>query len=195
MRPKLLLACTLAAATLLLTGCLVPERFTARVQVQPDAAYSYRFDGTVVNAIAIMKLRKQGVLSEKDHQGLAAEAEQLGRDPDVKRAVYKGNARYLLEMEGKREPGQSLKLLDMLTVQTDADGVMTIAAKLLTDKELNELEQLGITVNGTLLVSLPQNAEVIAQNASTTPAPGQPSYRWKIGPPGALPEIKIRIKR
>lgn len=65
---KLLALSTAAVLTALLTACLVPERFSAAVDVQPDGSYSYRFDGTVVNALAVMKLRKQGVLSEKDHR-------------------------------------------------------------------------------------------------------------------------------
>jgi len=191
---KLLALSTAAALTALLTACLVPERFSASVDVQPDGSYSYRFDGTVVNALAVMKLRKQGVLSEKDHRELAEQAQQLSREPEVRKAVYNGNARYALEIAGQRKPGEGLRLLDLFTVQTDRNGVMTIAAKPLKDKEKRDFAQLGITMNGNLKVSLPGNAEVLSQNASSTPTLGLGSYSWKIGSLNVRPEIRLRFK-
>jgi hypothetical protein len=47
---KLFALLTTTALVALLTACLVPERFSASVEVQADGSYSYRFDGTVVNA-------------------------------------------------------------------------------------------------------------------------------------------------
>ncbi|AIJ45855.1 hypothetical protein O987_08545 [Comamonas testosteroni TK102] len=191
---KLLALSTAAVLTALLSACLVPERFSAAVDVQPDGSYSYRFDGTVVNALAVMKLRKQGVLSEKDHRELAEQAQQLSREPEVRKAVYNGNARYALEIAGQRKPGEGLRLLDLFTVQTDRNGVMTIAAKPLKDKEKRDFAQLGITMNGNLKVSLPGNAEVLSQNASSTPTLGLGSYSWKIGSLNVRPEIRLRFK-
>lgn len=191
-KPFALLAAT-AMATLL-TGCLVPERFTAKVDVHPDASFSYRFEGTAIDAMGMLKLRKQGLLSEKDHQGMVDEAQKMSNEPDVQKAVYNGNARFTLEIAGQRVAGESLRLMDMFSVQTDQDGVMTIAAKPLTDKQKNDFSQLGIHVNGKLKVSVPRNAEVISHNASTTPTLGLGSYSWKIGGLGMRPEIKLRFK-
>ncbi|MEG1733546.1 MAG: hypothetical protein RR283_00810 [Comamonas sp.] len=185
--------CALAASAML-SGCLVPERFSARITIHPDAAYSYRFNGTVVDAMALLKQHRQGVLSDKDHQGLAAEAQKLSEEPDVKKAVYLGNARYTLEMDGSRSAGEPLKLLDMFSVQTDAEGVMTIAAKALKNKEGSNLAQLGIHVDGTLQVRLPANAQVISQNANVTPVQGQGSYRWNMGRLDQRPEMQIRFQ-
>lgn len=191
-KPFALLAATAMAA--LLAGCLVPERFTAKVDVHPDASFSYRFEGTAIDAMGMLKLRKQGLLSEKDHQGMVDEAQKMSSEPDVQKAVYNGNARFTLEIAGQRIAGESLRLLDMFSVQTDQDGVMTIAAKPLTDKQKNDFSQLGIHVNGKLKVSVPRNAQVISHNASATPTLGLGSYSWKIGGLGMRPEIKLRFK-
>lgn len=182
------------AATVLLTACLMPERFSAKITVYPDASYSYRFAGTVVNPMALLKQRQQGVLSRKEQEGLAAEAQKLGQDPDVKKAIYLGNSRYTLEMDGKRSAGDTLRLLDMFTVSSDEQGLMTIAAKPLEDKERRNLAQLGIHVDGTLRIKLPPNAEVISHNASTTPTLGLGSYRWKMGSLDHRPAMQIRFK-
>ena len=114
-KPLALLTATATAA--LLVGCLIPERFTAKVDVYPDASFSYLFEGTAVDAMGMMKLRKQGLLSEKDQQGLAAEAQQMSSEPDVKKAVYNGNARFTLEIAGQRIAGESLRLLDMFKLK------------------------------------------------------------------------------
>ncbi|QXZ11278.1 hypothetical protein KUF54_03850 [Comamonas sp. Y33R10-2] len=179
--------------TALLTGCLIPERFTAKVDVHPDASFSYLYKGTAVDAMGMMKLRKQGSLSDKDHQGMTAQAQKMQEDPDVKKVVYNGKARFSLEISGTRAAGESLRLLDMFSVQTDQDGVMTIAAKPLKEKEKNDLSQLGINLNGKLTVHLPSNVEVISQNANSAPILGIGSYSWKIGGLGVRPEIKLRF--
>lgn len=191
-KPFTLLTVTVMAA--LLAGCLIPERFTAQVDVHPDASFSYLYEGTAVDAMGMMKLRKQGALSDKDHQGLTAQAQEMEKDPDVKKVVYNGKARFSLEIAGKRPAGESLRLLDMFSVQTDPDGVMTIAAKPLKEKEKNDLLQLGIHLNGKLKVHLPSNAEVISQNANSAPILGIGSYSWKIGDLAVRPEIKLRFK-
>ena len=33
-----------------LAGCLVPEKFTAKVEVEPDAGYTFHYSGTVIHA-------------------------------------------------------------------------------------------------------------------------------------------------
>ena len=194
MTHKALLITSTLAATLALSGCLIPERFTAKVDVQPDASYSFRYSGTVIHGLAAMQIKKQGALSEKELRGLEAETQKLSKSPDVKKAEYKGDARYVLETEGARKPGQPLRMFDFFSVSTDKSGVMTIAARELKDKDKRELEQLGIKVDGSLEVSIPKNAEVLSQNASSTPTLGFGSYSWKIGRLDQRPEMKIRFK-
>ena len=194
---KLLLACSLIASAVLLSGCLVPERFTARVDIQPDASYSYRFDGSAMDAMALLKLQQQGMLTDKDNQSLTAQAHKLSQEADVKKSVYMGKARYQLEIEGSRKAGEPLKLLDMFTVQTSQDGVITVSARPLKRKEKADLAQMGIFVNGSLRVTLPMGAEVLSQNAHIAPsATAEAStYIWKLGDVGLLPEIKLRFNQ
>lgn len=159
---------TATATAALLVGCLIPGLYR-QGRCAPDASFSYLFEGTAVDAMGMMKLKTRPA-ERKDQQGLAAEAQQMSSEPDVKKAVYNGNARFTLEIAGQRIAGESLRLLDMFSVQTDKDGVMTIAAKPLKEKEKSDFSQLGINVNGKLKVRLPSNAEVISQNASATRA-------------------------
>lgn len=192
---KTLFALSLVSITLL-SGCLVPERFSAKVEVHPDASYTFQYSGTVIHALAAAQIKKAGSLSEKDQNSLKMEASKLSKRPDVQRAVYKGNGRYELEIESKKKAGESLRMLDIFTVGTDKDGVMTIASREIGEKGQRDLEQIGITIDGTLEVHLPKNAEVISHNATSTPSffGMFGTYSWKIGHINQRPMLKIKLK-
>lgn len=192
---KTFLALSLAS-TALLSGCLVPERFSAKVEVQPDASYTFQYSGTVIHAPAAALIKKAGALSEKEQKGLKMEADKLSKRPDVRHAIYQGNGRYELEIESKKKAGESLHLLNIFTVGTDKDGVMTIASKEIKEKGQRKLEQIGITIDGTLEVRLPKNAEVISHNATSTPAffGMFGTYSWKIGRIDQRPILKVKLK-
>lgn len=189
-----LTACLTTA--LLLSGCLVPEKFAATVAIHPDASYEYRYTGTVINAFGASEIKTTGVLSPKSDAGLKAEADKMKSIPDVRSASYLGSSRYQLAMEGNKKAGEALKLLDILTVTRDKDGVITIASPEYKDKDLQNLADLGIKIDGTLDIKLPRNAEVLSQNATSTPSffglIG--GYSWKIGRADQRPMMKIKLK-
>jgi hypothetical protein len=97
-----------AAVSMLLAGCLIPERFNAKAEFHPDGSYSFTYAGTVVHAMGAMQLAKTGKLTAKDDASLEREVAALKRNPDVRRANYKGNGRYELSLESKRKSGQAL---------------------------------------------------------------------------------------
>ena len=192
---KTIFALSLACAALL-SGCLVPERFTAKVEIQPDASYTYQYSGTAIHALAAAQIKKTGSLSEKDKNVLKMEADKLSKRPDVQRAIYKGDGRFELEIESKKKAGEPLHMLEIFSVSTDKDGVMTIASKEINEKGKRDLEQVGITIDGTLEVRLPKNAEIISQNATSAPTFFGlfGTYSWKIGRLDQRPMMKIKLK-
>ncbi|MDQ1814743.1 hypothetical protein RBA41_15640 [Massilia sp. CCM 9210] len=194
MSRRLLPAC--ACAAVLLTGCLVPERFTAKTAFQADGSYEYSYAGTAVHTMAAGQLAKGSKLDAKDEESLENAAAKMKRDRDIRQADYKGNARYDLSVEGKRQRGQALDLLGVLRVATDKDGVVTLAAGKLDEKEKASMAKLGIKPDGTLSVTVPISAQVLSHNATSTPSffglIG--TYSWKIGSVEQRPEMKIRFK-
>lgn len=185
----------IAGATLL-SGCLVPEKFTARADIHADGSYAVSYTGTAVHGLAAMQIAKTGKLSANDNTALEREVAKMKRNPDVQSVSYKGNGRYELALAANRGKGQSLDLLSILTVKTDKDGVITISSPKIDEKSKKELSQLGIKVDGTLAVTIPKNAEVIEHNATATPSffglVG--TYTWKIGSVDQRPVMKIRLK-
>lgn len=181
---------------LVVTGCLVPERFKAVVSINSDGSYTYSYVGTAVHAMAAAQLKKTGSLSVKDDAALKAEAEKMTRFAEVRRANYQGNARYDLQMEGKKKAGESLKLLGFLNVDTNKDGILTIASPEIKDRDKQALKEIGLIIDGTLDIKLPSNAEVISHNATSTPSYFGlfGSYSWKIGKIDQRPLMKIRLQ-
>ena len=193
-RLKPLVICSLAV---LLSGCLVPERFTAAIKIDPDASYSYSYKGTAVHALAAAQIKKGKPLSSKEESGLKAEADKMSKLPDVTRATYVNEGRYKLELEGKKQPGERLKLLGFFEVSTASDGVITITSPDMKPRDLQGLQQLGIKIDGTLEVKLPKNAEIISQNATSMPTffGMWGAYTWKIGRLEQRPVMRIRLKK
>lgn len=184
------------ASTLLLTGCLVPEKFTAKIDVQPDAAYTFKYSGTAVNAMAAAQIQQAGALTAKEQDSLKKEADKFSKQADVKRAVHKGDGRYELEIESRKKPGESLRMFDIFSVSTDKNGVITLASTEINDKTKRELGEMGIKIDGTLEVKLPKNAEIISHNATSSPKffGMFGAYSWKIGSADQRPMMKIKFK-
>ena len=129
MLKKIVRLAGLASLSIMLGACMVPEKFTAEIDYQADASYSYKFAGTAVNVPAIVQLAKLGGLNEKAKQDLDNEAIKIRSNPEVKKAVYVGNGRFELQSEGKRAASESTHLFNFLQVFTDPNtGVTTIRA-------------------------------------------------------------------
>lgn len=191
---------TLAATlfvTAILSGCLVPEKFAAKVDVQPDASYTFSYAGTMVNAFAALEMTKAGKLSANSDEQLKKEVASISKEPDVRSVSYKGNGRYELALESKKKPGQPFHAFSILNVSTDKDGVMTISSPELKDKDKKELDKLGMKIDGTLDVTIPKNAEVLSHNATSTPTFFGlfGTYTWKIGRVDQRPVMKLRFKK
>ncbi|WP_240933036.1 MAPEG family protein [Diaphorobacter sp. HDW4B] len=184
-----------ASLSIMLGACMVPEKFTAEIDYQADASYSYKFAGTAVDVPAIVQLAKLGGLNEKAKQDLDNEAIKIRSNPEVKKAVYVGNGRFELQSEGKRAATESTHLFNFLQIVTDPNtGVTTIASNAVKEGNLKELSSLHIQPNGTLKIHLPSNAKVLSHNAHSTPLFGKGDYAWKIQELSERPVMTVRFE-
>lgn len=188
----------LLVTTALLCGCLFPEKFNAKLTVNPDASYRVRFDGSVayVPAVAQMSQTKKP-LSVQDEAMLNAEARKLSNVRGITQASYAGNGRLNIALDDTQKAGMPLNVLDMIKVSTDKDGVMTIASPKLDEKTKSEIKKLGLNLSGTLEVDLPKNAEVLSSNTTSSPSffGWIGSYAWKIGSIDQAPVMRIHFKK
>ncbi len=181
-------------ATTVLTGCYIPEKFTAEVKFTEKGAYSVDFDGTVVNGMALLaKLDTKRPMTEAQIQQM--EQGTWAPYKDVK-FTYKGDARSQIQTTIRREPGQAVDVLGMLKITTDKNGVTTIRSPKVSAKDKQQLAELGVKINGSFTVELPKNAEVISHNADSTPKffGMFGAYKWSVADPEKVPMMQVRFK-
>ncbi len=186
-------ATIVVAAAVALTGCLVPEKFNASVTVRPDGAYTYKYQGTAVHMLAAMEIKKSGSLSAKAESQLKADAEKAARAPGVKKLTYQGSGRYEVSLDRDLKAGQRSEILGIASLTKSKDGVYTLSASQLKEKERAELMGLGIKVDGTVEVALPSNAKVLTQNASSTLGLFSKTYSWKVNGYDAKPMMTFTL--
>jgi hypothetical protein len=130
-------------AALAIAGCLVPEKFTAKIDFKSDGNYQYSFSGTAIHVLAKMQIESGKALTSKDSDKLKADAEMMAKQPDFKRVSYKGDARYEIELEGTRKKTDRFSLMDVLTVSTDPTGLTVIESKPIAAKDKAEMNKMG----------------------------------------------------
>lgn len=188
---SLRLGALLIVAVATLSGCYLPEKFSAKINIERDQSYSFVYSGTVLHAPFMMD--EDGTkLTEKAHQAIAADAERIAKQPGVKKAKYIGNARIDLQFEERRSAGQRLKVFDLFFVSSDK-GVLTVSSAEVNAKNATAFAKAGLELDGTLEISLPKNAQVIRHNATSTPIFGFGSYSWKIRDLKQLPAMQVKF--
>jgi hypothetical protein len=177
----------------LLSGCLVPEDFSAEINVAPDASYTFKYSGITAYTVAMAK--KSSL--ERDAAIYRADAEKMMRRPEFKKAEYLNNGRYNLEIEYRKKPGETLKMFDVFSVSTDNSGVTTVTSQLIKPGDRQQIENMGVQIKGRLSVRLPANVEVIEHNADSTPyffgLLGD--YSWHIDGLEQQPLIRFKVNQ
>ena len=107
---KAIFTASALALTLGLSGCLVPEKFDASVNVKPDGSYTYKYDGSAVHYAAAAAIKEKGKLPEKDEVGLKREAEKAAAAPGVKKIAYRGDGRYDVSIDQELKAGEKVRL-------------------------------------------------------------------------------------
>jgi predicted RNase H-like HicB family nuclease len=186
-RTNLGLACGIAAITLLLASCLIPETFTATVRLAKDGTYVFEYKGTVGFAPGLMGIAEnKGKLSPADEVKLrAATAEMFPEKDGFESASYEGNARYKIHF--KREGRQDKQFAYMfsqtapfLTLERLKDGSVRLTGMELKKEDSAQLNAIQFKISGSLEVTT--DCDVTTQNATATADAknGFKAYKWKI---------------
>lgn len=183
----------LASATLL-AACHIPEKFTSSVDVRPDGSYQFLYSGTTINALAAESMSRKP-LTSSDEASLTKEATELvAQKSYIKKATYKGNARFAVEIDYQGKPGQKMTMFELFKVYPESkDGTIIIGVGKLAPGDVAELKKIGVAIDGKLSVNVPKGATVISHNATSTPTFGFGSYGWKIGAVDQAPYIKMKL--
>ncbi|MEG0922098.1 MAG: hypothetical protein RSD57_17620 [Comamonas sp.] len=181
-----------------LTGCLVPEKFSASADFKTDGSYRYQFDGTVVNALAAMEIQKNGKLSDQDRAKVQKALDKEASRPGMQKLQATSDTRYALKYDGElkmneKHSGSPYFVLNVSTRDWKERRVLTVSGPQIKPKEQKELEQLGIKPSGKIAITLPADAKVLQHNAKGTPGLLSKAYTWDVGSLGDKPSIQFQL--
>ena len=144
----------LAGLMLLLAACMVPEKFTAEYEIKPSGEYSFKYEGTMVNALSRMAKREAAEKGQPvpDAQQMEEVVGLFKVDPRVTEFKEAGDDVYTVKMEEKgniKEQGDSYFLeqkLDYWTLAYNAeDNTVTLTVSPLKGEDLKEV---NVNVDG-----------------------------------------------
>lgn len=190
----------LLALVLFLGGCVFPEKFDVQVAVNADASYSIHFEGEVASVSHVNLIRQQKQpLWEDQVTGLHDEARKMTvNTADVSaKAHYLGNGRFSLVSDEKYKAGTRTSFLAALMIDPTSDGVISIYAAPLADRQKMALKNIGLNMHGTLSVTLPKNTKLIFTNStmvSRSYFDRKITYSWNIVDVSDEPELVFEVK-
>jgi len=186
-----------AVLVLMLSGCFLPENFTAVVKVSKNGNFSFTYQGNLAFVPALSAI-KDGSFSAKDEKSLKEQVKELKKEPDFKDVQYIGKGRYKVAVEHAGKAGENYCFisdqLKIFSIENQKDGTIKIAAFELSKKDIDGLKTIDAKVVGKLTVSIEKGIQVIENNAQTEPKAFSPygDYQWDIKNPESVPLIVLK---
>lgn len=178
-------------------GCLIPEKFTAKIIFNNDGGYTYSYDGTFAFALALAAV-KDGKLSTADELALKREEEKIRKEPGFKSVSYAGNGRYDVKYELHRKAGEPTffvsKDMSFFSIIPKQDGSIEVKGLSLSKNDIAQLSSIGSKIDGVLKIEVGKGYDVVKHNASVTPKFFNlvGNYEWSIRNPSEAPFMLIR---
>ncbi|HDL15008.1 MAG TPA: hypothetical protein ENH28_02450 [Euryarchaeota archaeon] len=181
---SLLLVITLLFVTVLVSSCLFPEKFEAKININKNGTYSFVYDGILTYVLAKAAEVEQGELSAKDEREIKELEKKFLKDTNFKKVKYIGHGQFkvLYKREGTLNSpmyflSSDLKIISIIPIK---DGKVEIKGMKLNRQDIRQLKALKMKIDGKLKVTT--NAKVIKHNAKSTPKLFGllGSYSWQI---------------
>lgn len=162
---KAVISVLLLAGVFVFAACMIPEKFKAKYEIQPDGNYTFTYDGTMIDAFTRMakleaKEKGQDIPADqirKESQGLL---DEIKADPRVKSIEDKGDERYAMRMEetGNFKTSRIVAFLnrDMSFWHfsyNPEDKTLTLKIARFKSEDINTLEKLNVTIDGKIIIS------------------------------------------
>lgn len=155
-------------ATLMLCGCLVPEKFTASVVYDQDLGYRYEYEGTSAFVPALMEMAGNAPLPVRTEAAMRTDAAKYkANNADIRTLDYIGNARFKTVIAGQKPLGAQTEILNTLVIGHDKKGNQGVAIKL-DAKDIAQFKSLQMDIQGRLVVKLPRKAEIVQTNGTVS---------------------------
>jgi hypothetical protein len=204
-------AAALAALTLLLSACWVPEHYMARIKIERDGSYKVYMEGTAVEAETARAVRtaEEAAKAAKGKSEEAKKQPQADPQEPLRKQIAQLKAQGLLQeanvigggrvhfiLAGAWRLDRSLlvfnELKEPLAYSVLPDGTLRLYVK--DAPPSREAASLGVKTEGELSIVLAEGIQVLEHNAQKTPTSPRGAYRWNIdGKTTQVPFLHIRL--
>lgn len=183
-------------AVLFVTGCYLPNDFTADLRITPDGNYNFSYTGNLTYLPLLEKL-KQGQMSRQESaQSVKDVGEDLARDKGFKEIAYAGDATYAVRYQrvGNILAEKSFTFVRLnsrlLSIERGPNGTIEIFGDKPNTEDAKRIAASGIVMRGTLRIQT--EAQVQRQNATEILQVTPTVYVWDIdGVEKASPRLTI----
>lgn len=184
-------------AAILLSGCLIPEQFTATLDFRTDQYYVFKYKGTAVMPIRALIQKKEGRSLRPDEEKQLEDfpSAWMKNHPEFKKIVRKSDGRYDIEVEDKKRMGQPMDPFGLLRIRHLGEGVISIESQPVDGNSVNDFKSVGVSMNGTFEIRLPNHAEVLSHNATSSQSQANGVYLWNITLGGKTPNLRFKLNR
>jgi hypothetical protein len=170
---------------LLLSSCLIPEKFTAKLHVTKDYGYTFEYDGVLAYGPALGEIAQHGSLPTKaDNELREGTANTFKKEEGFDRASYQGNGRWKVHFKKSGVLADTTKLfgdqLPIVTLRRAAGGNVSIKVMTVDAKIAQQLKKVHFVIDGKLEITT--DMTVVRHNATATPTLFGlfGGYGWKI---------------
>ena len=193
-------ALVLGFVAVILSGCYLPVRFDAEIEISRFGAYDITFDGYLASVPLYDGLRKRTISRSEERDKVAVLKRDLKRDSATKSLSYVRDGLFninwnksgdllttrMVTFLRRNESILSLKFIR-------ETGLITMEAATFSDINKQRLTTMGLGMEGQIRVRT--DARVVNHNATRIAGGNQPIYIWDIksifDPP---PEMNIALR-
>jgi len=171
------------ALILILVSCFVPEKFTAKVEINSDGSYSFTYDGILTHALAKAALM-QGPLSKKDKEEMKEYEKNLKDEPEYKKFKYIGKGQFEVLYEKTGKAGESFYFFDkdycFFSIEFCKGDSIEVSGFQLDKESLANMEQFNLKIDGEFEILT--NANVVKHNSKmkVKKIKNKYCYKWKV---------------
>ena len=188
------------AAALVVSGCYLPNEFTADLRITPDGNYNFTYDGRLTYLPLLEKLDKGQMSQEESTESVKAVAQDLARDKGFQEITYASNATFVVRYKriGNIRAEKSFTFVRLnsrlLSIESGKDGTINIFGDKPNTEDAKRIEATGIVMRGTLRIQT--EAQVLRQNATEVLQVKPAVYVWKIdGVEKASPQLLLSARQ
>lgn len=188
----------------LLSGCYLPVRFDAEIELDKRGYYSMIFDGYLADLDLYNGLRTGEIFPLAENEEADKVLRDLQRDGAVKQSKYMKKGIFYVNWENKGDLFRNKMITfirrneAMLTLSyVKKTGVITLTGKGISSNNKKRLVDAGLNMTGTIRFVTPIN--VASHNATkvydSKLKPGYKVYAWDLKSLNSpTPKLEIRLK-